>query len=568
MKHKSGWVLVITVPLAVLILVYLLAGPAIRLALVHKMEDVTGAEVNLSGVSLRFFPFGMELGELQLTDPAQPEQNSLSFASASANIELWPALRGYYVVPELDITGLQYGATRNSPGEVYRQPDVSPKLDLASIMQIDLPSADELIARANLKTPATAERLQQLAKAERQQLKNLAKQLPDKETLARFEAEIKALTEGKINNAADLAARTEQLQHIKAQLKQPQTALKQLTEQLSQSKHALQQAMAELKQASETDWQHLQQLANLKDGGLVSISQILLGDNVAAQISKLESLYQLAQPYLQQSGEAKPATPPDQPYPDFWVKQATVNWLVGGGQTNFTVHDITAQHQLINNNPTRFLVEVSQLPQLQALTINGDFAVLEQMITNVNWQLDGLNLQSFSLGNAENLLKLTSGSVSSTGKLNLIDKQIAQQATVQLLQPDFSASGNKYLLKLVDILNQQAQIPLKLSASGLINQPKISISSSLDSMLGDALLGEAKAKAAELETTLRSRLNTQLQAALADQQQWSDLLSSQTNTAEGLEQQIAALLQTQMTDAKEQVKDKLKDKLLNQLGGG
>ncbi len=582
--RPSGWLVFIIFFAALLALVYLLAGPAIRVGMVYSLEKSVGSEVNIDKVSLQLAPLALRIHDLQITDPAKPSHNSLSFSQASAAIELWPALLGYYVVEELSIDGLQYGAQRAQEGAVYRQPGtLGESIDLAQLLQVDLPDADELIARAQLQTPAKAEALKQLAQAEQQQLTTLKQQLPSKDSLAQYQQQVKALTDSKIESATDLAAKAEQLQQLKQTLGEEKAKVEQVKQQLLQSKTALQQAVAELNAASKADYAKVQQLANLSDGGLAGISQILLGDVWGQRISQLQSLYLLVKPYLpeqlpQDSAGSATSAPevvlpnrilplPSQPYPDFWVKTARVNWLLGGGEGTLTLNDITAQHALINS-ATTFSLDVKQLPQLAAFNLSGDFAVLEQMVTNLSWQLEGLNLKPLSLGKGDTALDLAAGLLSSSGKLNLTDNQLSQQASLVLKAANFNSSGNKYLQQLASLLNQQTQIPLNISASGLISAPEVSVRSSLDKLLGDALLGEAKQKVAAYQSELAAKLNSQLQTGLGGQDDWAAMLTQQDGEVADISASIENMLNAKLADAKDQAKDKLKDKLLNKLGGG
>ncbi|HBN89490.1 MAG: TIGR03545 family protein [Alteromonadaceae bacterium] len=578
--RKSGWLVFIIFFTALLALVYLLAGPAIRLGMVYSLEKAVGAEVNINSVSLKLAPLALQVEDLQITDAANPSHNSFSFNQATAALELWPALLGYYVVNELTVDGLQYGTQRRQPGEVYRTPGADgEKIDIADVLQVDLPNADELIARANLQTPEKAEALKQLALSEQQQLKGLKDKLPGKDTLEQYQADIKALTDSKITNAADLAAKAQQLQQLKDKLNAEKQRVLEAKQQLTQSKDSLQQAVTELKAASEADYAKVQQLANLSDGGLAGISQILLGDVWGQRIAQLQSLYLLAKPYLpdelpQQStepGEPEVVLPnrilplPSQPYPDFWIKQARVNWLLGGGEATITMQDITAQHALINS-ATKFSLDVKQLPQLAAFNLQGDFAILQHMVTNLNWQLEGLNLQPLTLGKDDTALSITDGLISSSGKLNLTDNQISQQASVLLKAANFSSSGNKYLQQLATLLDNQAQIPLNIAATGLVSAPEVSIRSSLDKVIGDALLGEAKQKVAQYQNELKAKLDAQLQQGLAGQQDWASLLTEQDSDISNISDSIENMLNAKLADVKDQAKDKLKDKLLDKLG--
>ncbi|MDP5206176.1 hypothetical protein ORI99_03845 [Alishewanella sp. SMS9] len=206
---------------------------------------------------------------------------------------------------------------------------------------------------------------------------------------------------------------------------------------------------------------------------------------------------------------------------------------------------------------------LSGLPKLNSLKLNGDFAILEQMITNLSWQLDDMALENLTLGNDKTAMTILAGLFSATGSLKLVDDQLKQQAKVLLKNANFDKTGNRYLDQLVSLLNQQGQIPLDVLAEGLISKPNVTIRSSLDRMLGDALLGEAKQKVAALQTKLRSDLDSRLQQQLAGQQEWLSLLQQQEGDTKALEGKLEELLNAKMGS----IQDKLRKRLLDKLGG-
>lgn len=582
MIRKSGWLVFLALLATVLLLVYVFAGTAIRIGMVYTLEKAVGAEVNIDDVSLSLSPLALTIDDLQITNKDKPTHNTISFAKANAALEVWPALLGYYVVNDLSIDGLAYGTERRSPGKVYRGElaEESERVDLAEVLQLDLPDADELMARANLQTEAKGEALQEQASTQKKQLESLKSQLPNKDNLEKIQADIKALTDSKIENAADLAAKTEQLKKLQDTLKAERDKVRQVKQQITESRDQLESAVTALRDASAADWQQLQQLANIGEGGLAPISQILLGDVWGDRIAQLESIYRLVKPYIPEDfgkgdaaeSEAGPTLPnrilplPSQPYPDFLVRNARINWLIGGGEATISAQDITAQHDIINN-PTRFNLDVQGLPTLAAFALNGDFAIREQMVTNVKWDMDGFALDSMEIGGGDNALNLAAGLLNSTGSLTLVDNQIDQQAQVILQQPNFSSSGNKYIQQLAGLLNQQAQIPLTLGATGLLSDPQVSVRSPLDRLLGDALLGEAKAKIAELETKLRNQLDSKLQEELGAQSEWLAMLNQQDGEADALQGSIDNMLNAKLASVKDSAKDRLKDSLRDRLGG-
>ncbi|WP_333609195.1 TIGR03545 family protein [Arsukibacterium sp.] len=583
MIRKSGWLIFISLTAAILALVYLLAGSLIRAGMVFSLEKTMGAEVNIDKVSLSLAPLALTIRELQVTDKANPSHNSVSFSQANAALELWPALLGYYVINDLTVEGLAFGTERRRQGKVYRGDlaDEGDKIDLAAMLQLDLPDAEQLIARVNLQTLAKGEALAAQAKSQQQQLQQLRSQLPDQARLQELQQQISELTSSRIANPADLAAKAQQLSQLQDSVRTERDTLRAVQQQLQLSRQQLQQAVTELRDASAADWQQLQQLANLSDGGLAPLSQILLGDVWGQRIAQLESLYLLAKPYLPQdfslssSEQAEPGPVlanrilplPRQPYPNVWIKQAQVHLLLGGGTASLAMHDLTTQHQLIDA-ASRFSLDVQQLPRLAAFKLQGDFAILEQMVTNLSWQLDGWQLQSMDIGRGDTLLTLAAGQLNSTGSLKLINNQINQQAQLVLQQAQFADSPNRYMQQLAGLLNGQRQIPLSLAASGLVSSPDVSVRSSLDSLIGDALMGEAKAKVAALQTDLRSQLDQRLQSQLGNQSDWLSLLEQQDTEAASLQDSIEQMLNAKMGNAKEEAKDRLLDRLRPRLGGG
>ncbi|EIW87579.1 hypothetical protein AGRI_13700 [Alishewanella agri BL06] len=563
---KLLWLIPVSL-ITLVVVAYLLANSIIKTVLTSELEQVTGAEVNIDSVSLRLMPVSVNLSGVQLTDPAKPEFNSISFSNAYARVDPWPALKGYYVVEELEVSELAYGSKRTKPGKVYRVPPANDNaLDLASLLQVEIPTANAILARANLQTLQQGAALKQLAEQQKQKFTELRQQLPTAEQLAEFQANVKALTESRISDASELAAKTQQFNALQQQLRAERDKLRDLQQSLLQSRDSLSSAVTALRSAADQDWQQLQQLANIQQGGLAPIFQILLGDVWAREIQKLEALYQLAKPYLQQDGEPAPAKPldPNQPYPDFWVKQARVHLLLAGTESTIQMQDITTQHQLINNVATRFSLDVAGLPKLNTFKLNGDFAILEQMITNLSWQLDGMALENLTLGREQTALTLLAGLFSANGSLQLTDDQLKQQAKVLLKNANFDKTGNRYLDQLVGLLNQQGQIPLDVLAEGLISNPQVTIRSSLDRMLGDALLGEARQKIAQLQTQLRSELDSRLQQQLAGQQEWLSLLQQQETDSKAIEAKLEALLGAKMGN----LQDQLRNRLLDRLGGG
>lgn len=576
MIRKSGWLIFLCLLAAIFLLVYVFAGTATRIGLVYGLEKSAGAEVNIHKVSIGLFPLSLTIQDLQITDANQPEFNVVSFSRANAELELWPALLGYYVIRDLTVEQLAYGSERQKPGKVYRgelaETDEG-DFDLASFFAVELPDADELLARANLTAVAKGEQLKQLAQTEQQQVRQLRDQLPSSERLRELEQQIKAITDGDIRDAADLAAKTEQLKRLKDELQKDKQQLELVKQQLQQSRDNLHTAATDFRNATQADWQQLQSYANLADGGLAGISQLLLGDLWAERLQQLYTLYQMAAPYLPEGSRLDEQPEPmdlpgrilplkQQAYPNFWVKNARLSLLIAGGTADVQIQDITAQHDIINA-ATRFTLDVQQLPMLQQFSLDGNFAIFEQLQSEVNWQLQGLQLAEQVFGEGATRFGLQQALLNSSGGLNLQGTSLSQQASVMLQGPSFSSGDNRYVQQLTQLLNQQAEIPFQINATGTVSRPSVSVSSPLDRIVANAIMGEAQAKFASYEQDLRSKFNARLPNTADDEQSLLSLLDREQASTEAMGEQIESLLNAQLGD----LRDRALDRLRGRIGG-
>ncbi|BFM12245.1 hypothetical protein R50072_23980 [Simiduia litorea] len=584
MIRKSGWLVLLSMLVVVSLSVYLFAGRMLKFGMVSALEEAVQAEVNIDYVGVNFAPLGLEIEGLQVTDRANPTHNSVSFERAAASLEMWPALLGYWIIDELSVDGMAYGLARKSAGEVFHRAEKDEEAEQGfSVSAQDLPDQDELIARMDLKTPAKAQALADVASEELAALGKLQEQLPNEAQLKQYETQIKALTDSKIKNANDLAEKTQALKAIKAQLEQEKAKLKQVSKQIAASKTKQQEALAELKAASDSDWSKAQQLANLSEGGLAGIAQILLGEAWASKLAQVQALYAMVEPYLEQtsaSGESRtdegasdePVLPnrilplPRQPYPNLLVKQANVSWLMAGGEVQMKAQNITAQHALINS-PTNFSMQGLNLPKLKAFNLTGDLAIFDQLTSNLTWTLSDYKFDALALGKGTTRLQLLAGSLMSEGSLGLLGDQVTQTSSFTLMQPMFEQVGSDAMGQLVDVLNKQQRLPFMIAASGSIEAPKVSVTSSVDKLIADAVSGKAKEKIAQYQSSLKEKFDQQYQTALASQGDWVAQLSTQSGELDSVEASIEKLLSAQLAGVESQAKDKLKDSVLNKLGG-
>ena len=579
MIRKSGFIIFVVVASLISLGVYLFAGTGVRLALIFGLEKSARAEVNIDKVSLGLAPLSMEVHRLQITDRNQPEFNVVSFDTAKATLELWPALMGYYVIDDMSIEGLAYQSKRSEKGEVFSREDSASEdgedKSLGDKLKSKVPTADEVMAKVDLKTIEKGQNLKTVAKQERQSLADLKGKLPSKERLEEIKSKIEALSSQKITDAKDLAQKTEELKQLKDELEAEREKLIQAKDTLSNSRDRLQNATKELRDAANTDWQKIEQVANIKDGGLTGIAQMFLGDVWAKRIDQLQTAYRLIKPYIPKSsdddaGQSEPEVPnrilplPGKPYPSFWVKQANIDWIVRDASVALYFKNITAEHNVIGE-PTSFQANAENMPDLNSLDVNGSFSIDEKFKSETTWSAQGIKLDPQTFGGGSQLT-LESGLANISGQINLVNNKIQQQAALTLNQSSFKGDNSSAMQKLAEILNDQTQLSANITTTGTLSSPSVSVRSPLDKVIGDAILGEAKQKAKKLQQELRTDLDQKLKEQLSGNEELTQALTSQGTEIDQLDDIIEEAMKAKLKSVEDEAKSKAKDKIKDKLG--
>ena len=531
---------------------------------VSSLENVTGAEVNIENVSLGLIPLSFKLEQVQLTDPSQPENNQLQLATANGDLAFQPLLSGKFIVEELQINQVQFNQARQSPGQVYRQPETdsspSPFADL-SVADIDT-----LLEKSPLKTTAAVQNAQALYQKYHPQLKQQYDQLPKQADLAQYQVQIKRLLDTDYKDPTALANAQEQLKTIKKAIRVDREKYSQFYQNLTEANQQMQGQFQQLKQAPQEDYQLLQGLVSGDTAALEQITQSVFGPEISKWSKHLLTAYNLLS-----SGE-KSDTPiveevTDTPslLPALWIKQAAVSFLVKGQDIQSQWQHISSDNQLIKQ-PATYNIDSQGGTLWKGLSVTGLIDTGSGVINGKqSWQLDGLNLSDYPLiAQSKLAVELTSALLNSTGEISIINNQLSGQSSLVMPSLALKAEGqNQFTQAMASALQQVKQLDANLNVSGSLNQPSISVSSNLDQQLKQSLLssvsGDEQQKLAELKSKLQKKAATALSnPEFSGWQNWHQDTQAQSG-------QMDKLLDSQLSDVLKQQKNRLIDKLKGKL---
>ena len=248
--------------------------------------------------------------------------------------------------------------------------------------------------------------------------------------------------------------------------------------------------------------------------------------------------------------------------PEFLIKKARTEFMVGGTVIDVDWQNITHQHNLLGQ-PTTYQARADNSDLWNAFNLNGELSLTDLGIdAKQQWQLKGAKLNNLKLSNSSELsANILSSMMDSDGTVLVRENKLDGKAMVRMLNLDLEAEGSSKLTSAVaGALKQLQRLDITTNIGGDIQRPSLSFESDLDDQLGDALaqsaMGEADEKLAEIKADLTAKVSEQLggqQGLLENLTQWDNESGEQSKQLEEL--------------LKAKVGDSLKDKLKSRLGG-
>lgn len=555
--------------LVIIVGYFLFANSIIKSIAERAMTTAHGAEVNIGYVEHRLFPASIKLGEVQVTDPAAPNQNKVQFEQAFVEVELMPLLSAKLIAEELVVDGIAFGQPRTSPGEVLRQPDPNNGFGFPTVE--DLPSVDELLANSPLKTTKAVEEAQAVYAKHGETLQQQYEALPSKEQIEQYKAEIEALKNTDYNNPKELLAAKEKFDELKTKILADKQTIDEFRATASAAQADFSGAAEMLKNAPAEDYELLQGLIAGDQAALSQVTQSLFGEKAAQYTQYLTLAVQTIAPMLSGDASAEPEAVVENldGLPNVWIKKARASVAFEGESVVSEWHNITDQHSLVDA-ATTFTINAAKGSLWELFSTSGQFILDEQGIdAEQQWNIQGVNLDDLAISDSERITaQIVQALLTTTGNLTITDNQLSGGGEIDLAQLALSASGNDdFTAAIADAIDDISNLAMQVSFNGDIKNPGFTLSSDLDQQLIGAittsLTGDQQGKLAELREKLNAQAADQLGAtnlALAETVDWQALASGDASALE-------ELLQAELNNVIDEQKNKLFDRLKDRIGG-
>ncbi|WP_417435686.1 TIGR03545 family protein [Idiomarina abyssalis] len=554
---------------------WLFLDTIIKVTLEHTMGRLNGAEVNIERVEHRWVPLSLTVAGVQVTDPNAPQNNRVQIGEASADISPTELVLGRTLIEQLTMTGIRVNQPRESEGEVYVLPDKEDMQGWANQswdkLTMSLPSVDEIVSQVDLRTEKVIEEAKTAYEQQEQEVKAAQEALPSEEKIKEYEQKIKQITEGKVEGLGDIAARKKALDELKESIRADKEAVSNFRDEVKQAKDVVQQQISELKNAPGNDIDRIKSFFSIDGSGLQNVTGLLLGDKAREWSKYVLLAYEQLGPMLARSDNSATVEPvrgegqrisfaDDNAPPEFLIKKARTEFMVGGTVIDVDWQNITHQHNLLGQ-PTTYQARADNSDLWSAFNLNGEMSLTDLGIdARQQWQLKGAQLQNLGLSDSSELsARVLSSLLDSDGTVLVRENKLDGKAMVRMLNLDLEAEGSSKLTSAIaGALKQLQRLDITTNIGGDIQSPSLSFESDLDNQLGDLLtqsaMGEADEKLAEIKADLTAKVSDQLggqQGLLENLTQWD-------NESGDKSEQLEELLKAKIEDS---LKDKLKGRI-------
>ncbi len=549
-----------------LIVAYLLFANTIIKSIVEaKMGEAYGAEVTIGSLDHSLYPTAVTLSDIGLTNPTKPSHNQVFVGTASADVELIPLLSDRVVVDKLSLLDVQFDTERESPGEVYRVPKKSLTFDdVKQKAKGAVPSVDELLERNPLQTTAAVKNAQQAYSDYAGTLKDDYAALPDDERLDYYKTQIKALKEANYKDPQALMKAKETLSALKKEMRTDKEKISAFTDKAQSAKAALADSVEALKRAPKEDYALMKGIIAGDQAAMQEVTQFVFGDKAAEYTQYLTSAIQVVLPLIR--GEDKPDEPATE-LPSILVRQADVSVRWRNETITSKWNNITNTHPLIGE-PTTFTINAAG-EMLNTFTSSGQFFIDSDGVdASQSWEIGALNMANIALSNNDKLTAvLKQALLETTGSLTVKNNQLSGSGNIDLRSLVMQATGSGNVTQAIaKALESLGSLSMSMLFDGTLDNPGFSVKSDLDNQLARAAVSQLTASQQDKLDKVNQKLKAMVNQPQDVASEQLGAVESMLTAAQGDNDALSGLLDTQLSGLVDKEKDKLLDKLKNKFG--
>ncbi len=530
---------------------YLLAPMVVKSTLENLGTEALGAKVEVGDVDLTLFPVSVSIKQLAATDPQQPMQNifeseHIQFAVDSGSL-LWKKI----VIDKLVLTGVKTATKRETSGAIEGGRQTTQVIEKAMdsmIPDMENIDVDDLVAKADLVTLKRVEQLKDSQTKLSQEWETaLDKEAFDKRTDI-IKTEYQRLSERAKKNKLNMVKDRKEWKKLNKSIDIERKKITSLSSKLKTDKKMLSEQLQSVKNGPADDMNAMMNKMGVSNGveGLVDR---FIGPQYTPWIIKAVDIVKSFKPAEGENSEEQLAIQlGDKVYfkdhhlfPDILIKNIVLSGDEQGWEIDGKGFDL-GYLPWLTGNPAKLDINLGGKGQA-SLNIISDWVSSSEMSTNVSsdvesWPLESMQFMQTDAGS----WVLNSGNLTADIKGNITLEKINLTAKFSIDSPVLNAPDNisDWQKSLATSVNNENKIDFKLTASGSITKPDISLDSSIEKLFISAIGDKIKQKTDKYREKITQSINDKVgDISSLDNfddnfAQWQSKMGEQDNLLKGM----------------------------------
>jgi uncharacterized protein (TIGR03545 family) len=543
----------------------------IKRSLENQASLLVGARVDIGDLSSRIFDLRVTIRNLEVTNPEQPMRNTIEAGILSFDMAAGPLLKKKVVIEKMEVKDLAFNTARKTSGALpdrlqKKQRLLKKPLDLsipvknrleecvlpnfAAFSDIKKHSPEKLLGNVHLQSSDFIADYRNKVSTTRKLWEKRLEELPSKESL---ENDLKSL-----QNLMD--QRPDDITTLPAYLKKIATARQRITNaknSLAAAQRDFQTDLGNLKvslsrekleKLNARDIKAVMAKLNIKVPSSEDLVCVLAGKKIARKVNSAITWYRKIN-NLMSAGKAKGKK--EKPHTVPRMKGVDVHFPITGGYPDFLIEkavfsarpDLQAEpgklilsrlsgnlkglttQPAIYGRPTLFNLKGSIAGgKAKKITLSGTLDHRGRPANDaINLTIKGFRLQPEDLAIPDKSpLELTSAHLNINSSLRAIGENLEGRVAMIILNPEVTVGPEASIL--ADLFKNIDAFDIIISIGGTLNQPSLTLSSSLTNTLGSRLQNVFRNKLKGLRTNLREAIASRVSKALKEASRDTDSL--------------------------------------------
>lgn len=514
-----------------LVVLWFIPAPAIKWGIETYGSEHVGAKVDVRDVNFSWLSAALSIEGLQVTNPDSPMENMLVVDLLATAVDVGQLLNKKVYFDELAVEGIALGEARTESGALGPRPVVESTEDEGgALTSLGLPSADELVAQEKAIYANKIQAYRDKLTAKKAALEQAIQGLPNDESLASFKDRIQKAKDNAKGPLGKFAALKE-FKRIKKDIKKDVNKVKEVQSLIKSTIADLEKDYAVLKGLPDQSASEIVKTLGLEKSVVANAGQTLLSGRFESWIQEAVGYYGAASggaPGSEDKAGTETGEQTVKTTPDFLIKRMLLSGRLRQGEREGEMNGV-----ILNLNEAPSLLPDPITVDLKAagvdfgkLVLKGtvDHRTMGKEIDVFDLSITDSSLENYSLTNQPDMSLLLKKAVLSTqakasirtlstldvnvdAVFNNIDLAVSQGDSGETTEPSDTQKA------VVDALKGAKDINFQGTATGPLNNPKLTLSSNLDGVLSKAI---GKAVQGKIDA-LKGEVAQKLQAEIAEQ---------------------------------------------------